>query len=660
MKTLRLTINFIMLFWLIVQTAGAASYKIKIAGVDVTDANKDDLSVIDGVTGTVRYNSETNTLFLFNASITYSGSSLAAISVTQSMNIDVYQSCSITSSARRGIQLQTSANDTVTFRGNGTLDVSGGTHNGLWITQGTLIFDGPTVSFKATNPSTSTESYGIYGNHKNGGVSTVSVLSGTVKAYGEKGSFGNITTLQLGKKVSIIEPESVEFYDNYIYDPATEQNVRGQWVTIKIEDGYIPITASRFPDPTFRYYIDDYRDGVLSPSELNRTRLSFAINKISDLTGIEYFKKLSVLNVEENNITKLDLSANTALKELKCGKNPLTTLILPPGMEIIKCAKTQLTSLDLSDQTSLQTLDASDCSQLSQFNLPQTLSLTELSVTNSQLTNLDFTGCSNLEKLYCNDNKLTSLYVSHLSKLTHLNCAGNNLSTLYLQGNTALKTLSCDSCQLTSINLSGLTNLTRLLCSNNQLTQIDLSQCPKLTYLNCAKNQLKSLEFDHSISGLICQYNQLTTLTVDILSSYTDDFDCSHNQLTSLNVTFQSGDSDKYIDFDCSYNMLYDLNIPTHAKIRYLHCNDNKLVNLRIPSVCSFVDCWNNRISDDLIDAFINSLPINNGPGAWGWEQAFIRFRNLNIAKNDENATHVTKEKCADAYENKKMESCFY
>ena len=44
-------------------------YGLLINGVDVTSANKDDLSVIDGVTGTVKYDPQTNTLSLKNATI---------------------------------------------------------------------------------------------------------------------------------------------------------------------------------------------------------------------------------------------------------------------------------------------------------------------------------------------------------------------------------------------------------------------------------------------------------------------------------------------------------------------------------------------------------------------------------------------------------------
>ena len=77
MKTLRLSLSFMLAFWLMAHTAGA--YNLWIAGTQVTDANKDDLSVIDGVSGSVSYDPTTATLTLTNATITGAGEMEAAL-----------------------------------------------------------------------------------------------------------------------------------------------------------------------------------------------------------------------------------------------------------------------------------------------------------------------------------------------------------------------------------------------------------------------------------------------------------------------------------------------------------------------------------------------------------------------------------------------------
>ena len=50
------------------------------------------------------------------------------------------------------------------------------------------------------------------------------------------------------------------------------------------------------------------------------------VRKISDMTGIEAFVNLTELNCRFNQLSSLDVSANTALEVLECGENQLTNL----------------------------------------------------------------------------------------------------------------------------------------------------------------------------------------------------------------------------------------------------------------------------------------------------------------------------------------------
>ena len=61
----------LMMMMLTALTTQAAEYGIRIAGVQVTDENKGDLSVIEGVTGTATYDSEANVLSLTDATIDF-------------------------------------------------------------------------------------------------------------------------------------------------------------------------------------------------------------------------------------------------------------------------------------------------------------------------------------------------------------------------------------------------------------------------------------------------------------------------------------------------------------------------------------------------------------------------------------------------------------
>ena len=77
------------------------NYALNIAGTQVTSANCDDLSVIDGVEGKVSYDHSTKTLTLDNATIKTSDK--VAISINQAMNIKVVGKCKVDAGDRTAI-----------------------------------------------------------------------------------------------------------------------------------------------------------------------------------------------------------------------------------------------------------------------------------------------------------------------------------------------------------------------------------------------------------------------------------------------------------------------------------------------------------------------------------------------------------------------------
>ena len=168
---------------------------------------------------------------------------------------------------------------------------------------------------------------------------------------------------------------------------------------------------------------------------------------LTSLQGIEYFESLTELVCYYNQLTSLDVSANTALTELECYDN-------------------QLTSLDVSANTAL----------------------TELYCLSNQLTSLDVSANTALTKLYCQNNQLTSLDVSGCTALTYLNCGSNQLTSLDVSANTALTTLWCYYNQLESLDVSANTALMVLECDDNQLTSLDVSANTALTFLECEDN----------------------------------------------------------------------------------------------------------------------------------------------------------------------------
>lgn len=235
------------------------------------------------------------------------------------------------------------------------------------------------------------------------------------------------------------------------------------------------------PDPNFRSYllshsgINTNGDNEISATEAAAFSGGIHIENrnIFDLTGIEAFTSLTVLNCEQNNLTSLDISNNTALLELNCNQNQLTNLDVNsnPSLIELRCSGNQLLVLDVSNNTALKILTC-------QAN---------------QLTSLDVSNSSNLDQLICINNSLVNLNVNNCTLLRELYCSGNQLTTLDISDNHQLLILSCENNQLINLNTHNNYIIFLLSCFNNQLTSLDISNNSKMMQLDCSSNQLLSL-----------------------------------------------------------------------------------------------------------------------------------------------------------------------
>jgi len=189
------------------------------------------------------------------------------------------------------------------------------------------------------------------------------------------------------------------------------------------EEPLVLINDNNFLNALIEIGIDNDGDGQISHAEAEMVKyLDVDGNSISDMTGIEKFVNLEILDCSSNQLTSLDVSNNTELVVLLCHNN-------------------QLTSLDVSNNTALK-------------------------------------------DLICDWNQLTSLDVSKNPALISLSCSGNDFTSLDVSNNTVLKSLICDWNQLTSLDVSNNTALLYLWCDNNQLTTLDLSNNMQIWFLS--------------------------------------------------------------------------------------------------------------------------------------------------------------------------------
>jgi len=235
---------------------------------------------------------------------------------------------------------------------------------------------------------------------------------------------------------------------------------------------------------------------------------------------------------------------------------------------------------DINFEKKLITLGYDTAPEDGQVLTANIASLTSLDVSKSAISDLtgiqDFTS---LTQLSVSENLLTNLDLSTNINLQHLSASKNQLTDLNVSKNTALTDLSCYANKLTALNISALTSLTNLTCSSNILTSLDVDNNQSLNYLNCGNNQLTAINVSKNTALITfyCHTNKITSLDVsnNILLEY---FMCHDNQLKAINVSKNAA----LIMFDCLDNQLTSVDISNNPKITELACENNKLVSLNL------------------------------------------------------------------------------
>ena len=325
--------------------------------------------------------------------------------------------------------------------------------------------------------------------------------------------------------------------------------------------GDVKINKTNFPDSKFRTYVSqrfDYNsNGKLSAQEIrNATSIYITSDKVSSLKGIELLSNLRFISCDNNNLTSLDVSKNTSLTSISVRSNKLTSI---KGLDKLK----NLTSLNINSN------------KFKSLDLTNNKNLTSLQVTENDLSSIKgLSGLKGLQSFYCEKNNLTSLDLSKFENLRYLLCSSNKLTSLKLPSS----------------------NLTTLRCSENKLKSLDVSKCYYLKTLECSKNQLTKLELANPmLTGLSCANNKISELDISGSPSMTTLY-CNNNKIKSLDVSSNKVLSMLY----CSSNSMTDLKMANDGKMLVLICHNNKLTSLNVKGMNNLMIliCSNNELKD--------------------------------------------------------------
>ena len=201
--------------------------------------------------------------------------------------------------------------------------------------------------------------------------------------------YGSLSNVDLTKNTT------TNTWGNFRFRITVPGEVEEEEVATEVDNNYKPVVNEETGETVERTYVpddnfeqtlidlgyDDTLDDYVNTENIKTIEnLDVSEKNITDLTGVEDFLDLKDLNLNENNISSLDLSNNINLFRLNADNN-------------------EITSLDIKSSSSLN----------------------YLSIINSKLQSLDISNNILLEELILSDNSLTTIDVSKNLLLKKLN-----------------------------------------------------------------------------------------------------------------------------------------------------------------------------------------------------------------------------------------------
>ena len=372
---------------------------------------------------------------------------------------------------------------------------------------------------------------------------------------------------------------------------------------------------------------------------------------IQDMTGLEAFGAIYLIDCSNNNLTSLDVTNNRGITTLYCENNQIESLDFTGmfNLAYITCDANKLTELDVTPiKTTLIRLHA-NANELESFDISMCTKISTLEISDNPITNLNLKRSGLSDSLDNGISRVTALNVPLLNCMSVNNTTyvrnvwvRNNLidSHVGISGDCSVSTVNIpdanlkaalinsssinkngdDEIQFTEAaqvstlsisnkNISDLTGLSKfralknLICYGNNLTSIDVSGNTVLEKLTCFDNNLSSLDLSKNPK-------------VESILAY-------NNQITSLNLA----DNEALETLNLNDNSLSTLNIDHLATLKKLIVNNNEIENLStLNNILLYeVRANNNKISDldltqntalrilDVSENSMNTLNVKNG-----------------------------------------------
>lgn len=262
------------------------------------------------------------------------------------------------------------------------------------------------------------------------------------------------------------------------------------------DDNYVKIPDLEFEKVLINREIDDLLDGkVLKFEALKCKSLKIDSEIIKDLTGIEFFENLILLDIKSTKIASLNLSKLENLEKLELNHNKdLRNLDIKNLTKIkeLSIVNTAIEDIDLSNLRDLEVLLG--FRSLKEVDLVNNGKLVELLISSDSFNKIDISKNFLLQTLIWKMPNSKSLDLTFNTSLKQVWVSGRNLSEIKLPLNGALKHLCIDRGKLTLVDLKEQKMLESFEMSINPIGEIDLSENERLISLRLSHLPIKKID----------------------------------------------------------------------------------------------------------------------------------------------------------------------
>ncbi|RJV84149.1 hypothetical protein DWW36_17085 [Erysipelotrichaceae bacterium AF15-26LB] len=415
--------------------------------------------------------------------------------------------------------------------------------------------------------------------------------------------------------------------ENSITAPGLKSSSRNASSPSTYAEGDIPINEQNFPDATFRKYLKEDSeinpDGndALSAAEIEKITSLYVSNdkNIKDLSGIEKFSNLTTLWCNNTNITKLDVSYNTKLETLQCYNNAnLHTLNVSgaTALKTLNCFETGITNLDVSKSSNLKTLKCYNNTSMEMLNVNGAVELTSLDCHSTNIASLDVSNNVNLAALQCYSNtNLKTLNINRATALQNLGCSNTSIMSLDVSNFINLEYLSCSkNTNLKMLKVDGATALKSLDCYSTNISSLDVSRNPNLETLLCYSNaNLVTLNISRAtaLKTLWC-YNNIIISSLDVSTNNNlEDLQCFSNP--NLKTLIING-ATALKNLNCHSTVITGLDVSNNTNLENLNCYSNnnlKTLNVKKAVALKTLICNDTGITGLDVSNNINLTTLN-------------------------------------------------